>query len=166
MKKFIYLIVFFIFVFLNFNPTLVVAQTLNEIKNLRAGKHNNFYRIVLETSLKVDTEIELRKTPYRAIIKMQESLWRANDTPRKGNFLPNIPIFYSFKNDKIGKTNLVLNLEKPFSLDKIFWLSNSNGNERLVIDLYIRSETDFIVTKNHLKAFLKRNLNLYWGKSQ
>ena len=164
MKKFIYLIVFFIFVFLNFNPTLVVAQTLNEIKNLRAGKHNNFYRIVLETSLKVDTEIELRKTPYRAIIKMQESLWRANDTPRKGNFFPNIPIFYSFKNDEVGKTNLVLNLEKPFSLDKIFWLSNSNGNERLVIDLYFSSETDFIVTKKSFDDFSKEQFETLLGE--
>ena len=34
---------------------------------------------------------------------------------RKGNFFPNIPIFYSFKNDEVGKTNLVLNLEKPFT---------------------------------------------------
>ena len=164
MKKFIYLIVLFIFVFLNFNPTLVVAQTLNEIKNLRAGKHNNFYRIVLETSLKVDTKIELRKTPYRAIIKIPESLWRANDIPRKGNFFPNIPIIYSFKNNEVGKTNLVLNLEKPFSLDKVFWLTKSDGNERLVIDIYFSSETDFIVTKKSFDDFSKAQFESLLGE--
>ena len=62
------------------------AQSQNEIINIRAGKHSKFYRIVLETSQKVDAIVELKKEPYRAIIQIPESLWRANSTPRKGNF--------------------------------------------------------------------------------
>ena len=59
---------------------------------------------------------------------------------------------------------MVLNLEKPFSLDKIFWLSNSNGNERLVIDLYFSSETDFIVTKKSFDDFSKEQFETLLGE--
>ena len=97
MKKFIYFIGLFIFVFSFFYSLFCTAQNLNEIRNLRSGKHQNFYRVVLETSMKVDTKIELKTLPYRAIIKIPESLWRASNIPRKGNFYPNIPIIYSFK---------------------------------------------------------------------
>ena len=127
MKKFFYFIGLFFFVFPFFYSLLCTAQNLNEIRSLRAGKHQNFYRVVLETSMKVDTKIELKTLPYRAIIQIPESLWRASNIPRKGNFYPNIPIKYAFKNDEIGKTNLTLNIEKPFSLDKVFWLSSSYG---------------------------------------
>ena len=82
MKKFIFVGIF-IYIFYSCSG---LSQTLNEIKNLRAGKHQNFYRIVLETSLKVDTKIELKTLPYRAIIQIPESLWRASNIPRKGNF--------------------------------------------------------------------------------
>ena len=90
------------------------AQSQNEIINIRAGKHSKFYRIVVETSRKIEALVELKKNPYRAIIKIPESLWRANSTPRKGNFFPNIPVSYSFRNNEIGKTNLILNVNKPF----------------------------------------------------
>ena len=129
------------------------AQSQNEIINIRAGKHSKFYRIVVETSQKVEALVELKKDPYRAIIKIPESLWRANSTPRKGNFFPNIPVSYSFRNNEIGKTNLILNVNKPFSLDKIYWLSKKNGEERLVIDIYYSSETDFLVTQKSFNDF-------------
>ena len=164
MKKFIYFIGLFILVFSFFYSSFCTAQTLNEIRNLRAGKHQNFYRVVLETSMKVDTKIELKTLPYRAIIQIPESLWRASNIPRKGNFYPNIPIIYSFKNDEIGKTNLTLNIEKPFSLDKVYWLSSPNGNKRLVIDLYFSSETDFIVTKKSFESFSKEEFESVLGE--
>ena len=152
------------FSFFIFYSSFCTAQTLNEIRNLRAGKHQNFYRVVLETSMKVDTKIELKTLPYRAIIQIPESLWRASNIPRKGNFYPNIPIIYSFKNDEIGKTNLTLNIEKPFSLDKVYWLSSPNGNKRLVIDLYFSSETDFIVTKKSFESFSKEEFESVLGE--
>ena len=164
MKKFFYFIGLFFFVFSFFYSLLCTAQNLNEIRNLRAGKHQNFYRVVLETSMKVDTKIELKTLPYRAIIQIPESLWRASNIPRKGNFYPNIPIIYSFKNDEIGKTNLTLNIEKPFSLDKVYWLSSPNGNKRLVIDLYFSSETDFIVTKKSFESFSKEEFESVLGE--
>ncbi len=151
-------IVFILFLFLFTNS--LSAQTLNEITNVRAGKHDGFYRVVVETSKKVETSIELKKDPYRAIIKIPESLWRANSTPRTGNFFPNIPISYSFKNNEIGKTNLILNVNKPFSLDKIYWLAKLNGGKRLVIDIYYSSETDFIVTQKSFNDFSKQQLEL------
>ena len=65
MKK-IFLFYRFIFFFFSFFYSLLcTAQNLNEIRNLRAGKHQNFYRVVLETSMKVDTKIELKTLPYR-----------------------------------------------------------------------------------------------------
>ena len=164
MKKIFYFVGLFIFVFSFFYSLLCTAQILNEIRNLRAGKHQNFYRVVLETSMKVDTKIELKTLPYRAIIKIPESVWRASNIPRKGNFYPNIPIIYSFKNDEIGKTNLTLNIEKPFSLDKVYWLSSPNGNKRLVIDLYFSSETDFIVTKKSFESFSKEEFESVLGQ--
>jgi len=150
----------YLFLFTNY----LFAQTLNEINNIRAGKHDNFYRVVVETSKKVETTIELKKNPYSAVIKIPESLWRASSTPRKGNFLPNIPIFYSFKNDEIGKTSLTLNINKPFSLDKIYWLTKSKGGERLVIDIYYSSETDFLVTQKSLNDFSKEQFELVLGE--
>ena len=164
MKTFFYFIGLFFFVFSFFYSLFCTAQNLNEIRNLRAGKHQNFYRVVLETSMKVDTKIELKTLPYRAIIQIPESLWRASNIPRKGNFYPNIPIIYSFKNDEIGKTNLTLNIEKPFSLDKVYWLSSPNGNKRLVIDLYFSSETDFIVTKKSFESFSKEEFESVLGE--
>ncbi|MFL2815261.1 MAG: N-acetylmuramoyl-L-alanine amidase [Candidatus Puniceispirillales bacterium] len=136
------------------------SQSQNEIINIRAGKHTKFYRIVVESSKKVEALVELKKDPYRAIIKIPESLWRANSTPRKGNFFPNIPVSYSFRNNEIGKTNLILNVNKPFSLDKIYWLSKQNGEERLVIDIYYSSETDFLVTQKSFNDFSKEQFEL------
>ena len=151
-------IVFISFLFLFTN--CLSAQTLNEINNIRAGKHDGFYRVVVETSKKVETSVELKKDPYRAIIKIPESLWRAKSTPRTGNFSPIIPIAYSFKNNEIGKTNLILNVNKPFSLDKIYWLAKSDGGKRLVIDIYYSSETDFLVTQKSFNDFSKQQLEL------
>ena len=140
------------------------SQSQNEIINIRAGKHSKFYRIVVESSKKVEALVELKKDPYRAIIKIPESLWRANSTPRKGNFFPNIPVSYSFRNNEIGKTNLILNVNKPFSLDKIYWLSKQNGEERLVIDIYYSSETDFLVTQKSFNDFSKEQFELILGE--
>ena len=140
------------------------SQSQNEIINIRAGKHTKFYRIVVESSKKVEALVELKKDPYRAIIKIPESLWRANSTPRKGNFFPNIPVSYSFRNNEIGKTNLILNVNKPFSLDKIYWLSKQNGEERLVIDIYYSSETDFLVTQKSFNDFSKEQFELILGE--
>ena len=140
------------------------AQSQNEIINIRAGKHSKFYRIVVETTQKVEALVELKKDPYRAIIKIPESLWRANSTPRKGNFFPNIPVSYSFRNNEIGKTNLILNVNKPFSLDKIYWLSKLNGEQRLVIDIYYSSETDFLVTQKSFNDFSKEQFELVLGE--
>ena len=97
-------------------------ETMNEIRNLRAGKHQNFYRVVLETSMKVDTKIELKNLPYRAIIQIPESLWRASNVPRKGNFYPNIPIIYSFKNDEtilyqLEKKNVICSYQRIHTYD-------------------------------------------------
>ena len=159
---------FLLIVFVTFNLFLLkdysFAQSQNEIINIRAGKHSKFYRIVVETSQKVEALVELKKDPYRAIIKIPESLWRANSTPRKGNFFPNIPVSYSFKNNEIGKTNLTLNVNKPFSLDKIYWLSKQNGEERLVIDIYYSSETDFLVTQKSFNDFSKKQFELVLGE--
>ena len=159
---------FLLMLFAIFNLFLSIdysfAQSQNEIINIRAGKHSKFYRIVLETSQKVDAIVELKKEPYRAIIQIPESLWRANSTPRKGNFFPNIPISYSFRNNEIGKTNLILNVNRPFSLDKIYWLSKQNGEERLVIDVYYSSETDFLVTQKSFNDFSKKQFELVLGE--
>ena len=159
---------FLLMLFVIFNLFLSIdysfAQSQNEIINIRAGKHSKFYRIVLETSQKVDAIVELKKEPYRAIIQIPESLWRANSTPRKGNFFPNIPISYSFRNNEIGKTNLILNVNRPFSLDKIYWLSKQNGEERLVIDVYYSSETDFLVTQKSFNDFSKKQFELVLGE--
>ena len=159
---------FLLMLFAIFNLFLSIdysfAQSQNEIINIRAGKHSKFYRIVLETSQKVDAVVELKKEPYRAIIQIPESLWRANSTPRKGNFFPNIPISYSFRNNEIGKTNLILNVNRPFSLDKIYWLSKQNGEERLVIDVYYSSETDFLVTQKSFNDFSKKQFELVLGE--
>ena len=65
---------------------------------------------------------------------------------------------------EIGKTNLTLNIEKPFSLDKVYWLSSPNGNKRLVIDLYFSSETDFIVTKKSFESFSKEEFESVLGE--
>ena len=59
-KKLIYTYVFYTFFLSVFTINSIYAHSINEIKNIRAGKHQNFYRIVLETSLKVDTKIELK----------------------------------------------------------------------------------------------------------
>ena len=165
-EKSIFKFVLNLFIF--FNLLLLTdysfAQSQNEIINIRAGKHSKFYRIVVETSRKVEALVELKKDPYRAIIKIPESLWRANSTPRKGNFFPNIPVSYSFRNNEIGKTNLILNVKKPFSLDKIYWLSKENGEERLVIDIYYSSETDFLVTQKSFNDFSKEQFELVLGE--
>jgi len=159
---------FLLMLFAIFNLFLSIdysfAQSQNEIINIRAGKHSKFYRIVVETSQKVEALVELKKDPYRAIIKIPVSLWRANSTPRKGNFFPNIPVSYSFRNNEIGKTNLTLNVNKPFSLDKIYWLSKQNGEERLVIDIYYSSETDFLVTQKSFNDFSKKQFELVLGE--
>jgi len=143
-----------------FQLNALFAQSLNEIRNIRAGKHDNFYRVVLETSKKVEAIVKLKDNPYRAIITIPESLWRVGSSPRIGNFQSNIPLSYIFRNDEFGKTNLTLNIDKPFSLDKIFWLPGENGGERLVIDIYYSSETDFIVTQKSFNDFSKEQLNI------
>jgi len=143
-----------------FQLNALFAQSLNEIRNIRAGKHDNFYRVVLETSKKVEAIVKLKDNPYRAIITIPESLWRVGSSPRIGNFQSNIPLSYIFRNDEFGKTNLTLNIDKPFSLDKIFWLPGANGGERLVIDIYYSSETDFIVTQKSFNDFSKEQLNI------
>ena len=143
-----------------FQLNALFAQSLNEIRNIRAGKHDNFYRVVLETSKKVEAIVKLKDNPYRAIITIPESLWRVGSSPRIGNFQSNIPLSYIFRNDEFSKTNLTLNIDKPFSLDKIFWLPGANGGERLVIDIYYSSETDFIVTQKSFNDFSKEQLNI------
>ena len=143
-----------------FQLNTLFAQPLNEIRNIRAGKHDNFYRVVLETSKKVEAIIKLKDNPYRAIITIPESLWRVGSSPRIGNFQSNIPLSYVFRNDEFDKTNLTLKIDKPFSLDKIFWLPGANGGERLVIDIYYSSETDFIVTQKSFNDFSKEQLNI------
>ena len=149
-----------IFLCIVFQLSALFAQSLNEIRNIRAGKHDNFYRVVLETSKKVEAIVKLKDNPYRAIITIPESLWRVGSSPRIGNFQSNIPLSYIFRNDEFGKTNLTLNIDKPFSLDKIFWLPGANGGERLVIDIYYSSETDFIVTQKSFNDFSKEQLNI------
>jgi len=157
--KFKFFFKIFFFSYLLIFANYLSAQTLNEIRNIRAGNHDSFFRVVVETSKKVETSIKLKKDPYSAIIKIPESLWRANTTPRKGNFLhKNIPIFYTFKNDEIGKTNLTLSINKPFSLDKFYWLDKSAGGKRLVMDIYYSSETDFLVTQKSFNDFSKQEL--------
>ena len=143
-----------------FQLNALFAQSLNEIRNIRAGKHDNFYRVVLETSKKVEAIVKLKDHPYRAIITIPESLWRVGSSPRIGNFQSNIPLSYIFRNDEFGKTNLTLKIDRPFSLDKIFWLPGENGGERLVIDIYYSSETDFIVTQKSFNDFSKEQLNI------
>jgi len=151
---------FLIFSCIIFQLNTLLAQPLNEIRNIRAGKHDNFYRVVLETSKKVEAIVKLKDNPYRAIITIPESLWRVGSSPRRGNFQSNIPLSYAFRNDEFDKTNLTLKIDKPFSLDKIFWLPGANGGERLVIDIYYSSETDFIVTQKSFNDFSKEQLNI------
>ena len=57
-----------------------------------------------------------------------------------------------------------INIEKPFSLDKVYWLSSPNGNKRLVIDFYFSSETDFIVTKKSFESFSKEEFESVLGE--
>ena len=109
-----------------FQLNTLFAQSLNEIRNIRAGKHDNFYRVVLETSKKVEAIVKLKDNPYRAIITIPESLWRVGSSPRIGNFQSNIPLSYIFRNDEFGKTNLTLKIDKfqnfQFTKEKIFRL--------------------------------------------
>ena len=88
-------IVFISFLFLFTN--CLSAKTLNEITNVRAGKHDGFYRVVVETSKKVETSIELKKDPYRAIIKIPMNLFqsRKNQDLGKRKHSSKKPQFFS-----------------------------------------------------------------------
>ena len=83
MKKFIYLIVFFIFVFPNYNPSLVVAKTLYEIKNLIAviGDTNNLSSIKIHKKngfkkIGILEKIGFKKNTWIDSIYMQKRLWK------------------------------------------------------------------------------------------
>ena len=143
--------------------SIVYSKQQNKIINIRAGNHGEIFRIVLETSSRVDAQLFLNRDPYRAIISIPESLWRAGQSPRRGNFFPNVPLSYSFQNNSLGKTNLIIKVDRPFSIDNIYWLPPNDGGERLVIDIEISNETEFVVnqkTFNRItKDLLKKVLN-------
>ena len=127
---------FRLFLIINLFFTLFLmnkAFAFNELINLRTGNHNEFFRVVIETSVKPEIKLLLKEDPYSFEIEFEESLWRVSNLPRQGSFLPNIPAKYKFSNNKNAKSILNIQTEKPFSIDKIFWLPPSNGGNRLVV---------------------------------
>ena len=144
-KKYFQILLLIVIIFF---PVISFSGQKNEIVNLRAGIHpGDVYRIVLETSSRVEAQLILRENPFRFEIILPESLWRVGASPRQGSFKPMVPAKYSFRNSKLGKSNLIVETDLPFSIENIFWLPPSRGGERLVIDFMLSSETEFEINK-------------------
>ena len=134
------------------------AFAFNELINLRAGNHNEFFRVVIETSKKPEIKLLLKENPYSFEIELEESLWRVGNLPRQGSFSPNIPAKYRFSNNKYERSIINIQTEKPFSIDKIFWLPPSNGGNRLVIDFWHSSKSSFEINKLALNNMSLKSL--------
>ena len=135
-------------IIINLFPLIGLSKQKNEIVNLRAGVHpGDIYRIVLETSSRVEAKLVLRENPFRFEIILPESFWRVGVSPRQGSFKPKVPAKYSYRNSNPGSSNLIIQTDLPFSIENIFWLPPSRGGERLVLDFMLSSETEFEINQ-------------------
>ena len=108
-------------IIINLFPLIGLSKQKNEIVNLRAGVHpGDIYRIVLETSSRVEAKLVLRENPFRFEIVLPESFWRVGVSPRQGSFKPKVPAKYSYRNSNPGSSNLIIQTDLPFSIENIF----------------------------------------------
>ena len=125
-------------------------NVLSIIKNLRLGVHDAKTRIVMDVKGPITYRYFLLANPYRLVLDMLEVDFEFNPAPRNstGGVLG-----YRFGLLKPGISRVVVDLSKPFLVDKHFIIKpGAKPQSRLVIDLMPTTRSKFL-------AFVRKSRN-------
>ena len=115
---------------------------LSVMKNLRLGVHDAKTRIVMDVKGPITYRYFLLANPYRLVLDMLEVDFELNPAPRNstGGVLG-----YRFGLLKPGISRVVVDLSKPFLVDKHFIIKpGAKPQSRLVIDLIPTTRSKFL----------------------
>ncbi len=102
------------------------------VLNLRLADQGGRTRLVLNTTAAIEIRFEHRDQPDRLVLDLGDAAWRAADIVSGAGMIRSI----TQRTGDHGRTELVLNLERPARVRDIFYLPPTNSLPyRLVIDL-------------------------------
>ena len=117
-------------------------NVLSVIKNFRLGVHDAKTRIVMDVKGPISYKYFLLANPYRLVLDMLEVDFELNPVSRK---LTGGVLGYRFGLLKPGISRVVIDLSKPFLVDKHFIIKpGAKPQSRLVIDLIPTTRSKFL----------------------
>ena len=127
------------------------AAAENRVTGIRTGGTGGQARLVLETTAEVPFSMLLLSEPYRLVVDLPESLWRADGRPRQGALQTSPLKGYRFGNPAPGVSRLVIDLDGPAIPVEAFRLPPTGHGHRLVIDIRESGPTAFQLAARALK---------------
>ena len=119
------------------------AAADNRVTGIRTGGTSGQARLVLETTAEVSFSMLLLSEPYRLVVDLPESGWRADGRPRQGALQTSPLKGYRFGNPSPGVSRLVIDLDGPAIPVEAFRLPPAEGRHRLVVDIRESGPTAF-----------------------
>jgi len=120
--------------------SLVTANALTNVDDVRIGVSNERTRLVLDLSSRVDFDVFLLENPRRIVVDLPNLQWPDNLQPKPQGVIGGLR-FGQFTADK---SRLVLDLKQPATVSKNFILGKTSGLPvRLVIDLVAATPAQF-----------------------
>ncbi|MEQ8387574.1 MAG: N-acetylmuramoyl-L-alanine amidase [Alphaproteobacteria bacterium] len=114
-----------------------------EVTSLRIGDHGTRTRIVLDVSQEISHKIFTLAEPYRVVLDFNELAWNLSD--KTGEAAGGMVSGLRFGLFTPGTSRLVLDLEKPVRVDRVFTLKPNGGYPyRFVVDLEQISQAAFM----------------------
>lgn len=105
-----------------------------EVASIRLGNHEGYTRFVLDMSTDVKPRVFTLADPYRVVIDLPEAKWATGEN--EGRDGKGLVRGYRYGLFKPGNSRIVLDMNGPAEVGRIFNLDPSNGKgHRLVVDL-------------------------------